>query len=140
MTEMTPYTGVISLRSRRLRMVGIALIVILLLMSLYGALALMPAIKSATAHYTAENQKAEAQRVINPIKSARTLRHDHRLMGIKLLIVDAYWLVCGLLGFAAMFVAWLDFREVARRYQTTRRSLWEDAAKRASAGERTGEL
>ena len=139
MTEMTPYTGVISLRSRRLRMIGIALLVAVALMSLYGAFVLMPAMKSATALYTIASRKAEAQRIMNPLESAKTLRRVHRLMGIKLLIVDAYWLTCGLLAFAAMLVAWLDFREVARRYQTARRSLWEDAANRAPAGERTGE-
>ena len=140
MTEMTPYTGVISLRSRRLRTVGIALLVVLLLMMLYGLFALMPAMKTATTLAAAASQKAEAQKIVNPAESARTLRHIHRLLGIKVLFAHVYWLACSLLAFAAMLVAWLDFREVARRYRTARRSLWEDAANRLPAGERTGDL
>ena len=136
MTETTAYSSVISLRSRRLRTVGIALLVVTLLMSLYGALALMPAMKTATALHAAASQKAEAQKAVNPAESAKTLRHIHRLFAIKVLFVNAYWLTCGLLVFAAMVVAWLDFREVARHYQRVRTAIWETAAKIPPAGER----
>ncbi len=140
MTEMTPYSSVISLRSRRLRTVGIALMVVVLALFFYGVFGLMPAMKSAAALHTAAIQKAEAQKAIHPGESMKTIRRIHRLMGIKLLFTDAYWLTCGLFAFAAMVVAWLDFREVARRFQTARRSLWDEASKKASAGERLGEL
>lgn len=136
MTQNTAYSSMISLRSRRLRTAGIALIVVTLLMSLYGALALMPAMKTATALHVAATHQAEAQKVINPAESAKTLRHIHRLFAVKVLFVNAYWLTCGLLVFAAMVVAWLDFREVARHYQKARTAIWESAAKILPAGER----
>ena len=136
MTEMTPYSSVISLRSRRLRTIGIALLVVLLLMTLYGVFALMPAMKSATTIYQTAIEKARTQQAASPVETAKTLRHINRLMSVKLLIAHAYWLVCGLIAFAAMIVAWLDFREVARHYQTVRSAIWQNAAKIPPAGER----
>ena len=132
MTQITPYSNVISARSRRLRLAGVALLVVLLLMSLYGIFAVMPAMRNAAALYHAASEKAIAQQASAPVESAKTLRRVHRLMGIKLLFTDAYWLTCGLLAFAAMVVAWLDFREVARRYQSARTAIWQDSASAAS--------
>ena len=139
MIETNPYASVISLRSRRLRSVGIALIVVLLLMSLYGVFVVMPAMKSATTLYHAAIEKAESQKNVAPAESARTLRRVHRLMGVKLLFTDAYWVTCGLLAFAAMVIAWLDFREVTRRYQMARNAMLDESARTitASAAERS---
>ena len=127
MAQITPYSSMISLRSRRLRTLGIALLVVLLLLTGYGILALMPAMKSATMRYSVETHKINARKIAAPEESAQTLRRMKRLMVMKWLFVDAYWLTCGLVAFSAMFVAWLDFREVSRQYIQERRSLWNSA-------------
>ena len=135
MNENNPYSSVISLRSRRLRTLGVTLLVVLALLTGFGLLKLMPAAKTAAMLHRAEIQKAEAQRATAPAASMRTLRRVHRLMAIKLILVNAYWLLCGLIAFAAMVVAWLDFREVARQYADERHLLWNEAAKIPSADE-----
>jgi hypothetical protein len=45
------------------------------------------------------------------------------------LFAYSYWGVCGLLVIAALFLAWLDFREVSRAYLEERRAILTDTVR-----------
>ena len=111
-----PYPSMVSLRSRRLRTLGLALLAVLLIMSLYGFLVLMPSL-----HHLGANA-APLSPSLSPEPAG--LDRARKMILVRVSFAYAYWGVCALIALALFFVAWLDMREVSQTYLRARRTLW----------------
>ncbi|HLV80326.1 MAG TPA: hypothetical protein VKT32_08585 [Chthonomonadaceae bacterium] len=125
------YQSMVSARSRRLRTIGLLLLVAILGMSVYGFSSLMPAVRRQAAAYhrdtvAAQQVQAETGALGIPARSGRA----RKAMLAQVTLVYAYWCLCGLLILALLLVAWLDLREVTRNYANQRRAVWMEAASR----------
>lgn len=127
---MTPpvsaYQSFITPRSRRLRTLGLVLLAAVLCMVAYGAIVLMPNVRREVETQRARNllpapsvssSASQPERAHTSVESQRQGRAQARARKIvfaKVAVAYAYWGVCMLLLLAVVFVAWLDWREVAR--------------------------
>ena len=117
MKPLAAYRSRVTPKMRRLRTMGLLIIVCLLLMVLYGSRVLMPrTIASVHLH-------SAAARGINPAAV-----HMHHVLVVQVLFAIAYWSVCGLLLIGLFVIAWLDVREVTRQYLYDRTTLVIQAA------------
>lgn len=125
----TPYSALISPYSRRLRTIGLVLLVAALLMALYGGMVFMPRLR-------ANRQTLRthiAQTASDPVANSNALTSEKdlkRLAKAQTLFVYSYWSVCGLLLIALLVVAWLDAREVARNYLRQQVQLISEVAEK----------
>lgn len=134
-TTPTMYQSLLSARSRRLRTVGGVLLAAIIAMSLYGFVVLMPAInRSVAAHKIARIEASAPGSKAAPVLTPAQ-RKEQKKVYTQVAFVYAYWGVCGLLVIAALFIAWLDLREVSRNYLAQRRAIWNEVAMR-SRGDR----
>ena len=127
----TTSQSMVSPRSRRLRTIGLLLLVAIIGMSVYGFSSLMPAIRRQAVVYrqrTVTTQPSQTGTQIPPAsqQSSRT----KKIMLLQLAIAYAYWGTCGLLIIALLLVAWLDLREVTRNYVLQRRAVFMETAAR----------
>jgi hypothetical protein len=142
--------GVISVRSRRLRLIAGLFMVAIVGMAVYGLAVLMPGMKQAII-----NAAPHPQTIINasPIGKANVNRNasapavstdlhlsakSARLLRIKVILMYGYWTVWVVFVLTLLFVVWLDLREVSRNYLNQRRELWSAAAQ--ATQERAGPL
>ena len=132
MTPTVPQgSGLISVRSRRLRTVGIVLLVALLAMTVYGMLGLMPSVRRIRDSSALKRPVLSASATPEQRAAARAEnRRIRRVMLAQVAFVYGYWSVCGVLAVTALLVAWLDMREVSRNFAAQRRALWTEAAAR----------
>ena len=109
------YQNLVSQKSRRLRTVGLALLVSVLLMAGYGVFSLMPTLRAEKERYA----------VSHPLIAGKA---DHsregKILATQILFATGYWSACGVLVLSLLTVAWLDVREVTRNYALQRRQLW----------------
>lgn len=127
----TPYRTMISSRSRRLRTVGLLLLLAVLGMSVYGLAVQMPSLRRSGAAYRREHAATQQfEAVTGAIGASKSEERAKRVMLLKVTVAYAYWGTCGLLVIALLFVAWLDLREVTRNYLDVRRALWNETAVR----------
>lgn len=125
MSAGTPYQNLISAQSRRLRVIGIVLLVMILGMCVYGGRVLMPKLRENRAPlHNSTVQATSSSTVLSPVK-AESLR---KLAKAQLLFFYAYWGVCFALIIALLMVAYLDFREVSRNYLRLQVSLLSNTA------------
>jgi hypothetical protein len=136
MTYTPPaYQSMVSPRSRRLRSIGLVLLVAAVTMALYGFFVVMPSLRAAVATQRVEAVPRIEERPASSTKNSGSqnqparVRRANRAVAVKVLFVYGYWGVCGLLVIGMLFVAWLDTREVSRNYLNERRSVWLDAAR-----------
>ncbi len=149
-TAPSPYRSMISPRSRRLRTIGLLLLAAIAGLTLYGYFSLMPSLRTARASYERSRDRARQSSRLSTLPpasnvgasvnvgasasgagaSARPLERARKALLVKVIFLYAYWSVCGLLIVAALFVAWLDLREVSQNYLHERRALWNEAAVR----------
>ncbi|MCX6382850.1 MAG: hypothetical protein NT023_25780 [Armatimonadetes bacterium] len=125
MSAGTPYQNLISAQSRRLRVIGIVLLVMILGMCVYGGRVLMPKLRENRAPlHNSTVQATSSSTALSPVK-AESLR---KLAKAQLLFFYAYWGVCFALIIALLVVAYLDFREVSRNYLRLQVSLLSNTA------------
>ena len=126
------YWGIVSARSRRLRTIGVMLLLAALLLSAYGAMVLMPAINRAVTARHARIETAPHASISLTARSdeMRALTRDQKAEKVQVATVFAFWGVCALLVIGALFVAWLDLREITRNYVQQRKQLWTQTAER----------
>lgn len=115
-----------SLRSRRIRTLGVLFLLVAALMSFYGGTVLMPNL-----HRTLLASRSTSEPVVTsrggpnaalPALSPRELRAA-RIRKVKVSLALAYWGVCSLFVIGAILMAWLDVREISQRYLDERRAL-----------------
>ncbi|HZT43534.1 MAG TPA: hypothetical protein VFA07_15325 [Chthonomonadaceae bacterium] len=123
------YQSMVSPRSRRLRTIGLLLLVAIIGMSLYGFSSLMPAIRRQAVAYHQQTVSTQPSRTESP-QASRQGSRAKKIMLLQITIAYLYWGTCGLLIIALLFVAWLDLREVTRNYINQRRSVWMETAGR----------
>ena len=125
MSAGTPYQNLISAQSRRLRVIGVVLLVMILGMCVYGGRVLMPKLRENRAPlHNSTVQATSSSTALSPVK-AESLR---KLAKVQLLFFYAYWGVCFVLIIALLVVAYLDFREVSRNYLRLQVSLLSNTA------------
>ncbi len=107
------YGSLVSMKSRRLRTVGLLMLGAVLLMAGYGVFSLMPALRA----------EKEAYRATHPWMGRQDHRREGRVLASQILFVTGYWAACGGLVIGLFGVAWLDAREVARNYALQRRQM-----------------
>lgn len=125
------YQSMVSPRSRRLRTIGLLLLVAIIGMSVYGFSSLMPAIRrQAVAYHQRTESTQPSQTGTRTPQAARQSSRAKKTMLLLITVAYIYWGLCGLLIIALLFVAWLDLREVTRNYINQRRAVWAETASR----------
>lgn len=123
------YSNIVSARSRRLRTIGIVLLLAVCAMVVYGYFGLMPSVAQPLPEAPASRQTLSSS---NPRGKASpeqgSMTRAERVRKLRAAAALAYWGVCALLLVAAVFVAWLDVREISRRYVAERRAIWSQTA------------
>ncbi len=136
MPSSSIYSEIVSQRSRRLRTVGIVLLVAVVAMVSYGYLRLMPSVaESLRDNPVRTNINAVTHGAGTGLLEPKMTR-SQRLGKLRVAVALAYWGVCALLLVGLVAVAWLDLREVSRRYFDERRSLWTEAVDRIDKPDR----
>jgi hypothetical protein len=128
----------VSARSRRLRTIGVLLLIAILGMSIYGVRVVIPSHYRARLTYSQTAAGGE-NRAANPpaapanqtAANAAASDHSRKALLAHTIFAELYFLVLLILVIFMLIVAWLDVREVMRNYMNQRRSLWGEAAKRA---------
>ena len=129
METPSAYTGIVSPRSRRLRMIGGMLLLAVLAMILYGYFGLMPSLARAARESAASGAAISAPARLDRSESrSQPQTHAQRVRKLQVAVALAYWGVCGLVLLAVLLVAWLDLREISRSYVAERRAMWTQAA------------
>ena len=122
------YQSLITARSRRLRTIGLMLLVAVLGMSIYGGAVLMPSLRQ-----TRDAVRAEmSQTTTTSIQPQYTTPEQKRLraaMKAKIIFAYGYWGVCLVLLTTLLIVAWMDFREITRRYLHAQVALLAESAR-----------
>jgi hypothetical protein len=131
------YASIVSPRSRRLRTVGIVLLVAVCAMVLYGYLGLMPSIERSVRADSPIAAQSEALRSPSAGLDKPPLTRAQRVHKLQVAVALAYWGVCALLLVGLVLVAWLDLREISRRYAAERRAMWSQAADRIGRSDDT---
>lgn len=62
-------------------------------------------------------------RPVRPLQLTPTVE---RALMVKILFIFGYWTVCLLLVMCLVLVAWMDLREVRRKFLVARRDIWKD--------------
>ena len=127
MATSPAYGNIISARSRRLRTIGMVLIGAILAMVLYGMTSFMPTLR----HTKDDLQRLNGGKPISIFREKAKTPDEERLrkaLAAQLVFAYGYWAVCGILVLSAVFVAYLDFREVTRNYIAQRRAVWTEMA------------
>lgn len=125
----SPYTSVVSLRSRRYRTFMTILLGIILVMSLYGGFSVMPKVRAIKERADLPSLTRIAKSQPGPGLTAQEITHAQRTVKARKLVVYlalAYWGVCSLLIVSVVLIAWLDFREMARNFALQARSLRQE--------------
>ena len=114
----SPYISIISPRSRRLRVTGALLLIAVLAMAIYGFAVLMPMVNREVHRQRSQALTSETSLTLTPDRALASYqkKRARKLLYVKVAAAYAYWGVCGLLVLTALFVAWLDAREVTRNY------------------------
>jgi len=136
MDQTTPYSGIVSPRSRRLRIIGLVLLAAVVLMVIYGYFGLMPALRRSVQSDSASSVVRHST-AVGAQPSAIQSEHERRVRKLKASAGLAYWGVCSLLLVGTVFVAWLDLREISRNYVAERRAMWMQAADRIESPDDT---
>jgi hypothetical protein len=129
----SPYENLISARSRRLRTIGVILVVFVVGMAVYGATSLMPSLRRTSALYRQQTRAVEQARFADPQAGAQeesVRQQTKKVLRTQVIFAYGYWTVCGTLLVSLLFVAWLDFREVTRNYLLRRVALLNETASR----------
>ena len=129
------YSSVISPQSRRLRIIGVLLIVAILIMALYGYFSLMPAL-ARSAHQATANVPKHISFGVSQADVEHARLRAVRVRKLSVAIALAYWGVSALLVLGVLVVAWLDLREINRRYLQSRRTIWSETADRLDPSEK----
>jgi hypothetical protein len=138
MGQTTSYSTIVSPRSRRLRTIGLVLLATVVLMVIYGYFGLMPALRRSVHVDSTPSSFSHNSAVENGSQTDSTQSdHERRIRKLKASAGLAYWGVCSLLLVGAVFVAWLDLREISRNYVAERRAMWTQAADRIKSTDDT---
>ena len=136
MSSTSAYSTIVSPRSRLLRTIGLALLVGILAMVIYGYFGLMPSLARSlrtnpvsAPHTTVAAQNRESQLDLQQYNRAQRIRK------MRVSVALAYWGVCALMLVGVVLVAWLDLREISRTYVAERRAMWSEAADRLNSPE-----
>jgi hypothetical protein len=97
-------------------------------MVIYGYFGLMPALRNSIRLSTPPSVTSHTSQGSQPI--AVETDRERRVRKLKASAGLAYWGVCSLLLVGAVFVAWLDLREISRNYVAERRAIWNEEADR----------
>lgn len=133
METPSAYSNIVSPRSRRLRTIGIVLLIAVCAMVAYGYFGLMPSVLRAVRESSASAATSAMSAAHPPGLLDQANAHitrNQRIRKMRIAIALAYWGVCGLLLVSVVFVAWLDLREISRQYVAERRAMWNQAADR----------
>jgi hypothetical protein len=133
-SKPSPYRGLITARSRRLRVAGALLLAAIVLMSLYGYFRIMPGFRQSSvhpAHVVAQRTGGPVLKVPPGVVLTPVEERARRVVIAQLLFVYFYWTVCGVLILAVLIIAWLDLREIMRTYDTQRAAIWATAIREA---------
>src|SRR5450432_1101881 len=127
------YQGtVLSARSRRLRTIGIFLIVVVISLTVYGMTKLMPPINHAAAKLAQQEAVSQSSGGSNGgavfTQKTRDLTSAPHRLKVTVAVAYAYWGVCTLLLLTILFVAWLDLREISKDDLNQRRAIWSETA------------
>ena len=123
------YSNIVSPRSRRLRTIGLGLLIAICGMVIYGYFSLMPSLaRSIRENPLPASSSVSAHHSDASNLGKRPLTRAERLRKLRVAIALAYWGVCGLFIVAVVLVAWLDLREISRTYVEQRRAMWTQAA------------
>lgn len=130
----TPYTsGIVSNRSRRLRMIAAVVLAMIVAMAIYGMVVLMPGVNRAATEAVRAG-KIASQRPTAAVGSGATTAVLHvsgkqaRILKVQVYFTYGYWIVWTVLVLSLLLIVWLDLREVSRSYLNQRLKLWESAA------------
>jgi len=126
METPSAYTSIISPRSRRLRTIGIVLLVAICAMVIYGYFGLMPSVTRAVHEAGPASVSTDLRPGTSPANPPMT--RAQRVRKLQIAVAMAYWGVCGLLIVSVIFVAWLDLREISRHYLMERKAIWNQTA------------
>lgn len=126
---VSPYTNIITPRSRRYRTIMTVLLVFLLAMSVYGGFKVMPAVHQAVGKSDMRELRLIAEAQPSPgltseqiLKAKRTLKKR----SVVVYLAMAYWGVCSLMMVGILFLAWLDFRETTRSFSLQAQALRQE--------------
>jgi predicted membrane protein len=132
------YSSIVSPRSRRLRTIGILLLVAVCGMVIFGYYNLMPSLaRSIRENPLPAYTSIGARRSDTPDPAMRPMTRAERLRKLRVAVALAYWGVCGMLIVGVVFVAWMDLREISRTYVEQRRAMWTQAADRLESRDDT---
>ena len=124
--------------ANQLTLLRMLLIPAFVLLVVYGYFGLMPllrrSIREDPVHATIGQHSVSPNGI--QTDAAQTDR-ERRVRKLKASAGLAYWGVCSLLLVAAVFVAWLDLREISRNYVAERRAIWTQAADRIESTDDT---
>jgi hypothetical protein len=121
----------ISARSRRLRTIALLLLGIVLAMTAYGYLVLMPNARGAVQRHHALLERAVHGKIATPGMTPEQIAHARQVVKavkIQVVFTYCYWSVCGLILIAVLCIGWLDMREISRLYMSQRLAIWSDVA------------
>ena len=128
METPSAYTTIISPRSRRLRTIGIVLLVAICAMVIYGYFGLMPSVARAVRETAAQSSASTGHHPDVSSRDSQPMTHAQKVRKLRIAVALAYWGVCGLLIVGVVFVAWLDLREISRHYVMERKAIWSQTA------------
>ncbi len=112
MKPLEAYKSRVTAKMRRLRTMGLVILLFLLLMILYGVRVIMPRTIASVHRHAAAARGFSAAAV-----------HMHHVLVVQVLVAIAYWSVSGVLLISLFVIAWLDVREVTRQYLYERTTL-----------------
>jgi hypothetical protein len=125
----TPYTTVVSARSRRYRTIMTIVLVTILVMSVFGGITIMPQVHQAVGRPDTPELTRIAASQPGPTLTRPQIAHAKRTLQARRVVVSlalAYWGVCSLLLVLVLFLAWLDFRETTRNFALQARTLRQE--------------
>lgn len=143
-------SAMISPRSRRLRTIASVLLFSLAVITVFGALILMPSLRRNVARYNGIKTQANALSAGKSIEEVHAL-HRIVLPGQKIsmnraaksvraqvLFMYAYWGVTILMLLTVIGCVWMDFREISRQYTDMKIRMLAAAAADAVDAEKRG--
>lgn len=139
---VTPYTTVVSARSRRYRTIVTVLLATIVIMSTYGGFTVMPRVRQAVGRADTPRLAQVAASLPGPDLTARQISQAKRTLRARQVVVSlalAYWGVCSLLLLLVLLIAWLDFRETARNFALQSRALRQETVVTLQEAARRGQ-
>ena len=119
-----PLDGIVSQRARNLRTTANIFIVVVLIMSIYGTMVLMPSIN----HYVSKNRSLitstpqDSSTEMGRKEIASQIRIK-KIISVQLILAYAYWSVCGFFVVGTLLMAWLYMREVTKGYLVVQKQI-----------------